>query len=148
MALTTTISSRELQRIASTCYEGKRIRVSLASVQGSGATVESTRVTWDSLKTSGGGYSDFTAVVATGAFDEADSRYEMGEETGANTYIDATFTATGVGFSFDRVYVVLGTISGGSVTEETYLHSLISESEAINLNSGASVTYRIQLAVA
>jgi hypothetical protein len=148
MALTTAISTRELARIAAACFEGKRVRVSLASEQGSGANVESTLTAWDAIKVSGNGYADFTAVVATGAFDATDDRYEMGGSTGANTYIDATFTATGAGYSFDRVYVVIGTIDGETVTEEAYLHSLLTESQAIIVSAGQTITYRIQLAVA
>lgn len=148
MALTTSISSRELQRIAAACYEGKRIRVSLANESGSGYTVEDPTTSWNSIKVSGNGYADFTAVVGTGAFDEADSRYEMGEDNGANTYIDAEFTATGAGYSFNRIFVVVGTIEDEVVTEEAYLHSLLVESPNITLSAGATVTYRIQLAVA
>lgn len=126
-------------RVAAAAYEGKTIRVSLASVGASGFTVNSTTANWDSVKLSGNGYADFTTTVATGGYDATDNRYEMGATAGANTYVDAQFTATGGSLTFDRIYVVLQ--SGTSI------HSLLTESPAVTLASGQSVTYRIQLAV-
>lgn len=219
MALTTSLSSWELARVAAAAYEGKQVRVSLASAGSTGYTSESPLLSWDSVKQSGNGYADFKAVIATGAYDNADSRYEMGADSGANTYVDAAFTATGAGYTYDRVCVVIGTrevstitnaalasnvatittssahgystgesvtISGATnstfngtytisaatsttfsysrtsanissaasagtavvVTEEEYLHSLLTESPAITMAAGQTTTYRIQLAVA
>lgn len=140
MALTTSISSWELARVAAAAYEGKAVRVSLASVGSSGFTVENTVTQWDSVKVSSSGYTDFTATVGTGAYDNADNQYEIGVGTGANTYIDAQFTATSISYTFDRVYVVIGT--------QTRLHSLLVESPAVTVSPGQIITYRIQLAVA
>jgi hypothetical protein len=148
MATTVTISQRELKRVAGAAYEGKRIRVSLANLAAEGYTSESTRANWDSIKISGNGYADFTDVVEVGAYDATDARYEMGGAAGANTFFDAVFTASGggVGFTFNRIYVVIGTSDGGGGwTEETYIHSLVTESPAITLAPGQSRTYRIQL---
>lgn len=218
MALTTSISSWELARVAAAAYEGKQVRISLANVGSLGYTRESALTEWNSIKISGNGYTDFKAVIAVGAYDSADSRYEMGADAGANTYVDAQFTATGAGYTFDRIFVVVGTrklssisnaalaanvatitttaehgysvgdtvtISGATntvfngtftvtaissntfsysrvsasiasaastgsavvVTEESYLHSLLTESPAITMNAGQTVTYRIQLAL-
>lgn len=146
MASTIEISPNEFKRIASLAYEGKRIRVSLGAVGTSGFNSTSTTAQWDTTKLSGNGYADFTAVVAVGAYDSLDLRYEMGSASGANTYIDAQFTATGSGFIYDRVYVVVGNSNGlGGWTEETYIHSLITESPSVTLVSGQTQTYRIQL---
>lgn len=218
MALTTAISSWELARIAAAAYEGKQVRVSLANVGSFSYTRESALADWDSIKISGNGYADYKTVIATGAYDNTDSRYEMGAAAGANTYVDAQFTATGAGYTFDRVYVVIGsrevstisnaelssnvatlttdtehgysvgetvTVSGATnslfngaftitgvtpttfsysrvganvpsgssqgsavvVTEQGYLHSLLTEAPAVIMNSGQTVTYRIQLAL-
>jgi hypothetical protein len=102
MAITTTVSQKELQRVAEQCYEGKYARVSLALLANEGYTTESTVLDWDSIKISGNGYTDFRAQIATGAYDTGDARYEMPE-------IVAEFTATGTGYVFNTVYVVLGT---------------------------------------
>ncbi len=146
MATTVTISQRELKRVAGAAYEGKRIRVSLANHTSQGYTSESTRANWDSIKISGNGYADFTDVVEVGAYDATDARYEMGGATGANTFFDAVFSATGVGYTFNRLYVVIGTSDGGGGwNEETYIHSLLEESPSIILAPSQSRTYRIQL---
>lgn len=146
MAVTAEISSKEFKRIAALAYEGKRVRVSLAAVGTTGYDADSTRLNWDSVKISGNGYADFTDVVEVGAYDSTDLRYEMGGAAGANTFIDAVFTATGSGYVYDRIYVVIGTSNGsGGWNEEAYLHSLITESPSISLISGQSQTYRIQL---
>lgn len=139
MTLTTAISPAEMGRVAAAMYQGQTVRVSLASVGATGFTVSSTVANWDTVKLSGNGYADFTATVAVGAYDATDGRYEMGASAGANTYIDAQFSATGGSLTFDRVYVVIGS--------STNLHSLLTESPAVTLAAGQSVTYRIQLAV-
>jgi hypothetical protein len=138
MALTVSVAPAELARISAAAYEGQSVRVSLASVGITGYTNTSTVTQWDSVKLSGNGYADFTATVAVGGYDAIDSRYEMGTDAGANTFINATFTATGGNLVYDRIYVVIGT---------THLHSLLYESPAVTLSSGSSITYRIQLAV-
>lgn len=148
MASTIEISPKEFKRIAAAAYEGKRVRVSLSAVGSTGFNSNSTTAQWDTTKLSGNGYADFTAVVGVGAYDTQDLRYEMGETSGANKYIDAAFTATGSGFIYDRVYVVIGTSNGiGGWTEETYIHSVISESPSVTLVSGQTQTYRIQLVI-
>jgi hypothetical protein len=148
MALTATLSTSELARVAGLCYEGKRVRVSLANVGLTGFTAESTTADWDSVKVSGSGYVDFTDVVEIGAFDGTDSRYEMGGSGGANTYIYAMFTPNGGSITYDTVYVVLGTSDGlGGWTEETQVHSILVESPAVTLAPDVPVTYRIQLFV-
>lgn len=148
MAATVTISPNEFKRIAALAYEGKRIRVSLATVGSSGFDSSSTRAQWDSRKVSGNGYADFTAVIATGSYDTSDLRYEMGASVGANTYIDADFTATGAGYIYDTIYVVIGNSDGsGGWNEETYVHSIITENPSINMIAGQTQTYRIQVVV-
>lgn len=148
MALTIVVSPKELQRVAVSAYEGKRVRVSLANMVGQSYD-ESTGVSsWDSIKLSGNGYSDFTQVVATGGYDSSDGRYEMGGTSGANTYIEATYTASGSGFTFNRIYVVIGTSDGaGGWNEEVWLHSLLTESPSSVIAAGTTIKYKIQLAV-
>lgn len=147
MALTAAISNGELARVGAVAYEGRRVRVSLASVGASGFTVNSTRSNWDSIKLSGNGYADYTEVVAEGTYDNTDARYEMGGEDN-DPFILAEFTATGGSLSWDRIYVVIGTDDGDDGwDEETTLHSLLVESPSVTLAPGQSVTYRIQLFV-
>jgi len=147
MALTASISNNELARVAAAAYEGKRVRVSLAAVGVSGFTKDSSRTSWDSIKLSGNGYADYTEVVATGAYDNTDARYEMGGEDN-DPYILAEFTATGGSLVYDRIFVVIGTDDGdGGWDEETSIHSLLVESPGVTIAPSTTVTYRIQLFV-
>jgi len=147
MALTASISNNELARVAAAAYEGKRVRVSLASAGISGFTKESSRSSWDSVKLTGNGYADHTQVVATGVYDNTDGRYEMGG-VDDDPFILAEFSATGGALYYDRIYVVIGTDDGDDGwDEETTIHSLLIESPGITLPPDASITYRIQLFV-
>lgn len=131
MAIAVTLSQKEMKRVAGLAYEGQGIRVSLAYDPGLSLSSESTVAACDALKISTGGYSDFTSTIGTGSYDIVDQRYEMPQ-------VDAVFTATGAGYTFNTIYVVIGT--------ELYLHSLTVESPAIAMSDGQTQTYRITLA--
>lgn len=130
MALTLIVSQKELQRVAALAYEGETIKIMLASVGASGFTSESTVTNWQSVEKSGNGYVRFSQVIAAGAYDALDARYEI-------PAIDAAFTATGAGYSYDRVVIY---IDGA-----TYIHSLITEDPNITLAAGQTQTYRVTL---
>jgi hypothetical protein len=130
MALTTTISQKELERVAALAYEGETLKVMLCLVGVSGFTAESTVANWQSVEQSGNGYVRFSTTIATGSYDATDARYEMPS-------IDAAFTASGAGYSYDRIVIY---IDGA-----TYIHSLIVENPNITLAAGQTQTYRIQL---
>jgi hypothetical protein len=51
--------------------------------------------------------------------------------------IDAAFTATSTGYSYDTVVIY--------INGETYLHSIIVESPNVTLVAGQTQTYRISL---
>lgn len=131
MALTTTISIKELQRQAAAAFEGQTYTVFLATNSGS-LTAESTAAAWLAVKASGGGYADVTGTIGTGSYASGNARYEL-------PVINATFTATSPGFSYDTVCVRIGT--------ETYLHSILVESPNIAMAAGQSKTYSITFAV-
>lgn len=130
MALTTTLSTKELARVAAAAYEGEEVNVMLCSVGATGYTAETTVANWQSVEQSGSGYVRYTATVGTGSYDSGDGRYELPD-------IDAAFTATGGGYSYDRVVVYF--------TGETYVHSVLSEDPNIVLAAGQTQTYRISL---
>lgn len=130
MALTLTVSQKELERVAALAYEGETIKIMLASVGASGFTSESTVTNWQSVEKSGNGYVRFSQVIAAGAYDALDARYEI-------PAIDAAFTATGAGYSYDRIVIY---IDGA-----TYIHSLITEDPNITLAAGQTQTYRVTL---
>ena len=130
MAITVTLSQRELARVANLAYEGETIKIMLCSVGATGYTSESTVANWQSVEKSGNGYVRFSQVIATGAYDAVDARYEI-------PAIDAAFTATGAGYTYDRIVVY--------VDGSTYIHSLIVEDPNIALAAGQTQTYRITL---
>jgi hypothetical protein len=130
MALTTTISQKELARVAGLAYEGETLKVMLCSVGATGYTAESTVANWQSVEKSGNGYVRYSTTIAAGSYDAVDGRYEM-------PAIDAAFTATGAGYSYDHIICY--------IEGETYIHSLIAEDPNITLAPGQTQTYRIQL---
>jgi hypothetical protein len=131
MAITVTISQRELKRLAGLAYEGETLKVMLCNVGSSGFTAESTVANWQSVERSGSGYVRYSEVVATGTYSSTTASYNM-------PAIDADFTATGSGYSYDRI---IAYIDG-----ETYIHSLVEENPNITLAPGQTQTYRIVLA--
>ena len=131
MALTTTISTKELQRQAAEAFEGQTYTVFLAVNSGT-LTAETAAATWLGVKVSGGGYADVTGTIGTGAYASGNARYEL-------PAINATFTATGVGFTYDTVCIRIGTA--------TYLHSLLVETPSVTMAAGQSKTYTITFAV-
>lgn len=130
MAITVSISQKELQRIAYIAYEGYDIVVMLCSVGSSGFTAESTVSDWESVEKSGNGYSRFSQLIETGNYDVTDARYEM-------PAIDAAFTATGAGYIYDRIVIF--------IDGEDYVHSVITEDPNIALAADQTQTYRISL---
>ena len=132
MAITVTFSQRELKRLAGLGYEGKTLKVMLCEVGTSGFTAESTVANWQSVEIVGNGYSRFTATIGTGTYSETTASYNM-------PTVDASFTATGSGYSYDRI---IAYING-----ETYIHSEIVEDPNITLAPGQTQTYRIELVV-
>ena len=132
MALTVQQSTKELARIADIAYEGETIKVALCNVGSTGYTAETTVTNWLTAELSGNGYTRYSLVLSAGSYDSGDARYEI-------PYFDATFTASGSGFSYDRIVVY--------VNGATYPHSVITENPNIALAPGQSKTYRIQLVV-
>jgi hypothetical protein len=132
MALTVQQSTKELARVANLAYEGETIKVALCNVGSTGYTAESTVTNWLTTEISGNGYSRFSLVLSTGAYDSVDARYEV-------PFFDAVFTASGSGFTYDRIVVY--------VDGATHPHSVITENPNIAMVPGQSKTYRILLSV-
>lgn len=131
MAVSSTISQKELKRQAGLVFEGKTLKVMLCSVGASGYTTESTVANWQSVEISGNGYARFTSsTIATGSYDATTGTYKIPD-------ITAAFTASGVGFTYDRVVIY--------INGETYIHSLITENPSIVLSPGQSQSYVISL---
>ena len=130
MAVITSLSTKELARVAGLAYEGKTLKVMLCSIGGTSYTAESTVANWQSIEKSGNGYVRFSTVIGTGTYSATNARYEL-------PVIDAAFTATSAGYSFDRIVLY---IDGA-----TYPHSVIVEDPNIVLVAGQTQTYRLNL---
>ena len=131
MAITTTVSTKELKRQAAEAFEGKTLKVMLCTVGSTGYTAESTVTNWQSVEASGNGYARFSSVIGTGSYNSTTGRYEL-------PVINAAFTAAGGTIGYDRVVVY--------IDGETYIHSLVVESPNIILSAGQTQTYAITLA--
>lgn len=131
MAITAQLSQKELQRIADVAYEGETLKVMLCNVGTSGYTAESSVANWQSVEVSGNGYVRYSTAIAAGTYNAINARYEM-------PAINAAFTATSPGYSYDRIVVY---INGA-----TYVHSVLAESPNITLLAGQTQTYQILLA--
>jgi len=130
MAITTTISTKELERQAALVFEGETLKVMLCQVGATGYTAESTVTNWQSVEISGNGYVRYSELIGTGSYSGTAGAYLL-------PTIDAAFTATGAGYSYDRVVLY---IDGA-----TYPHSVIAEDPNITLLAGQTQTYRLDL---
>lgn len=94
-------------------FAGKALKACLAVNPGS-LTDTSTVAQWDAAKLSGNGYADFTWTAPAGSFNSTTGRFEASSQL-------ASFTAAagGAGLTWNAVYLVAGSISGGVTTWET-----------------------------
>lgn len=130
MALTTALSTKELERVATAAYSTKTLKVMLCNIGTNAFTENSTVANWQTVELSGNGYARASAVIGAATYSTANSRTEI-------PAIDAVFTATGTGFSYDRVVLY--------IDGETYPHSVLTEDPNIVLLAGQSQTYRLRL---
>ena len=130
MALTLTISPKELERQAGLALDGKNYEVFLANNTG-GLTADSTAAAWKAVEVAAGnGYAAVTGTTGTGAYVPGNGRVELPD-------ITAAYTASGAGFAYNTVCL--------HFVGETYLHSISVEAPDITLAAGSSKTYVISL---
>ena len=140
MALTEIdVSSNELARVAAEAYHGKQIRVSLANDPTSTLAIDGTTASYDALKISDTGYSDYTATIAVGAYDSVDGRFEIGETNGANTYILAEFGPFPNGATYDTIYYVID--SSANIYGRTVIGTTVIPP------GGAAIPYPFQIGI-
>lgn len=130
MARTDQISQKELKRVAAAAYEGKGIRVMLCNAGVTGYNAESTVANWQSVELSGNGYARFSGTVGTGSYDAGEAAYVMPD-------IDAAFTATAGGLTYDSIVTYF--------VGETYVYSVVAESPSAVIAAGQTMTYRRSL---
>lgn len=109
MALTASLSQKEMERVAGLAYEGFAVRVSLANEITATLDAEDTVAAWDAVKISGNGYADYKGTIGSGSYDVSDQRYEL-------PTFDAEFTASASGYTYTNVYIVLGTYNSFNIS--------------------------------
>lgn len=129
MAQIVSISTKELKRQAGLAFEGKVLKVMLCNLTTEGYTAESTVVNWQSVELSGNGYSRFSSVIQTGAYDSISGSYVIPS-------INAEFSATGM-YSYNRIVIY--------IDGEAYVHSIVQEDPLVILSTGQIQTYSISL---
>jgi hypothetical protein len=130
VAISATISQKELQRVASVSYEGETLKVMLCNVGVTGYTAENTVAQWQAQELSGDGYVRYSEVIGVGSYNSTEGRYELPS-------IDADFTCDGSPWSYDRVILY---IDGA-----TYPYAVLTEDPNIVLADGQTQTYRLSL---
>jgi hypothetical protein len=122
-------SNFELGRAYSLAYQNVPARLCLAF--DSSLTVNSTTAEWDAVELpSTNGYARYSFTPGAGSYDNTIAMFQSPE-------ITATFTASGSGFSYNRVYLVFGT--------STSISGLFIEPSTITLAPGVSQPYKIRL---
>lgn len=131
MALTASLSQKEMERVAGLAYEGFAVRVSLANDISATLDAEDTVAAWDALKVSGSGYADYKGTIGVGSYDASDQRYEM-------PTFDAEFTATTTGYTFTNVYIVLGTYNSFNISNTELTANVATITTSSNHNFSAA----------
>jgi hypothetical protein len=129
----------ESGRMFANDYAGKRARLCLANNTTS-LGLTSTTAQWDAAEISGNGYARVEWTIPSGSYNSTTERFEVAEQA-------AAFTASpgGSGLSWNTVYLVLGTISGGVTTWFTGVSYLRVESPTVALSPGEPRTYNVVL---
>jgi hypothetical protein len=130
MSVNAVISSKELERQAALVYEGQTLKVMLCNAGLTGFTQESTVAQWQTVELSGNGYTRYSDEIGAGSYQGSEGAYLL-------PIIDAEFTASGVGYSYDRVILY--------IEGSTYPHSILIEDPNVVLLPGQVQTYRLAL---
>lgn len=131
MALTLTITPKELERQAALAFQGKSFRVFLAYDPAATLSAASTVAQWNTKElAAAAGYAGVTGTIGTGSWNASLTQYEL-------PTITAQFSATGAGYVYDTIVVV--------VDGQTYPHSVTKLSAEQGLFAGQARSYTIRL---
>jgi len=121
-------------------YAGKKARLCLATTAAGSPGISSTTAQWDAVERSGNGYARCEWTIPTGSFNATTDRFEAAAQS-------CQFTASsgGAGLTWNAVYLVLGTISGSSVTWNTGVSFVLAESPSVSLAAGDNRIYSVTL---
>jgi hypothetical protein len=128
----------EAGRLFASDYAGKKARLCLATTTSGSPGINSTTAQWDAVELSGNGYARYEWTIPTGSYNATTERWEAPSQV-------ASFLATGAGLSWNAAYLVIGTISGSTVTYSTGVSFILNESSAVTLAAGSTRGYNILL---
>lgn len=132
MALTVTVSPKELERQVDLAFTGKPYKVFLAYDPNGTLTAASTAAAWEALElAASNGYLAVSGTVGTGSYNSTAGRFEL-------PVIAAAFNASGAGYVYDSLVVV--------IDDATYPHSVAKISPEVALLAGQVRTYQVRLA--
>ena len=128
----------EAERLYLGEYAGRKARLCLATTTSGSPNLGSNTAAWDAVERSGNGYARCEWTIPAGNFNTTTDRFEAGSYTCA-------FTAQGSALTWNAAYLVIGTISGSTVTWGTGVSFVLTESPSISLAAGLSRIYTVQL---
>lgn len=137
-------SNAELARVYGVSYTGRTARACLAINPGT-LTRNSTTSQWDAAEITaqaGDGYARHVWTLAAGAYNNATGLYEGAVQT-------AIFqaSANGLGLTFNTLYLVTGTTTGGVTTWDTHVAGVYPFSPTQALSPGEPRSYLIPFLV-
>jgi hypothetical protein len=140
MASAMTQTPYEAARMFANDYADKKARLCLANATSGAPGINSTTAQWDAAELGGNGYSRVEWTIPAGSYNNTTERYEVPARL-------AQFAASsgGAGFSWNRAYLVIGTISGNTVTWNTGVSFVLNESSTVTLAAGGSRGYIVTL---
>lgn len=124
------ITPGELARQMAQCLEGRAYKVFLALNPG-GLGLSSTVAQWEAAElAAANGYAPFTGTFGVGAWNAGTLQYEL-------PAVNASFTASGAGFTYDTVVIAVGA--------DAYPYSVVAIDSTAQA-AGQTLTYPITLA--
>lgn len=129
MALTLTITPKELERQAALAFEGQPYEVILCNDPTATLDATSTVADWRTLEVEAeNGYAPATGTIGTGAYNGY--AYEL-------PAINAQFSGSGAGFSHDTVVIIIG--------DSLYPYGLVRLASPLLLQASQQKSYLIKL---
>jgi hypothetical protein len=128
----------EAERLFAGDYAGKKARLCLATTTSGSPNLSSNTAAWDAVERSGSGYARCEWTIPAGSFNTTTDRFEAGSQS-------CSFTASGSALTWNAAYLVIGTISGSTVTWGTGVSFVLTENPSISLAAEATRIYTVQL---
>ncbi len=132
MAQAVQISPFMDEKIYISVLAGKKARMCLA-VNGGSLSLTSTTAQWDAAELSGNGYARHEWTIPAGSSNATTGRFEAASEL-----CEFSASQNGQGLEWNTAYIVLGTISGNTVTWDTGIFGIIVEASNVIILPGAT----------